>query len=161
MRVEVLWLAGGWGVRLGVGWIAGSVLWGSGCAAQAGGSGRCPRGCPPWGPVVWSRVLWGSLPLALGAASAPPSSSGACLVALAVARVVAWRWGSGGGLCGGVLSGSFCGCNPFSPCGCVPLPLCGFRWPVGVSLCGPYGVPSVLRQRVLADVRLRGSRGVV
>ena len=43
VRVGV-WLAGGWGVRLGVGWLAGSVLWGSGCAARAGGSGRCPRG---------------------------------------------------------------------------------------------------------------------
>ena len=89
--MEVLRLAGGWGVRLGVGWLAGSVLRGSGCAARAGGSGRCPRGCPPWGPVLWSRVLWGSLPLALGAAAVSSSSSGACVVALAVAGVVAWR----------------------------------------------------------------------
>ena len=90
VRVGV-WLAGGWGLRLGVGWLAGSSLWGSGCAARVGGSGRCPRGCPPWGPVLWSRVLWGSLPLALGAVAAPSSCSGACVVALAVARVVAWR----------------------------------------------------------------------
>ena len=85
-------VAGGWlGVAVGVGWLAGSVLWGSGCAARAGGSGRCPRGCPPWGPVLWSRVLWGSLPLALGAVAVSCSSSGACEVALAVAGVVAWR----------------------------------------------------------------------
>ena len=50
-----VWLAGGWGMPLGVGWLAGSALWVSGCAARAGGSGRCPRGCPPgvlcFGPV--------------------------------------------------------------------------------------------------------------
>ena len=89
VRVRV-WLAGGWGVRLGVGWLAGSVLWGSGCAARVGGSGGCPRGYPPWGPVLLSRVLLGSLLLALGAVAAPSSSSGACKVALAVAGVVAW-----------------------------------------------------------------------
>ena len=86
-----VWLAGGWGVWLGVGWLAGPVLWGSWCAARAGGSGRCPRGCPPWGPVLWSRVIWRSLLQALGAVAAPSSSSGACEVALAVAGVVAWR----------------------------------------------------------------------
>ena len=49
-RVRVgLWLAGSWGVRLGVGWLAGPVLWGSGCAARAGGSGGYPRSCPPSG----------------------------------------------------------------------------------------------------------------
>ena len=56
VRVGV-WLAGGWMVRLGVGRLSQSLLWGCGCAARAGGSGRCPRGCPPWGPVLWSRVL--------------------------------------------------------------------------------------------------------
>ena len=50
------WLVGGWGVRSG-GWLAGSVLRWSGCAARAGGSVRCPLGCPPLGPVPWSRVL--------------------------------------------------------------------------------------------------------
>ena len=38
VRVRV-WLAGGWGMRLGVGWLAGPVLPGSRCAARAGGSG--------------------------------------------------------------------------------------------------------------------------
>ena len=42
VRVGV-WLADGWGVRLRVGWLVGSVLWGSGCAARAGGSVRCPQ----------------------------------------------------------------------------------------------------------------------
>ena len=44
---EVMWLAGGWGARLGVAWLVGSVMQGSGCAAPVGGSGGCPRGCPP------------------------------------------------------------------------------------------------------------------
>ena len=90
VRVGV-WLAVGRGLWLGVEWLGGSVLWGSGRAARAGRSDRCPRGCPPCGPVLWSRVLWGSWPLALGAVAAPSSSSGACEVALAVAGVVAWR----------------------------------------------------------------------
>ena len=83
-------LVGGWGVRSG-GWLAGSVVWGSGFAARAGGSGRWPWGCPPWGPVPWSRVLWGSRSLALGAVAVPSSSSGACEVPLVVAGVVAWQ----------------------------------------------------------------------
>ena len=90
LRVGV-WLAGGWGVRLGVGWLVGSVLCASGCAARAGGSARYPRDCPPWRPVLWSRVLWGTRPLALGAVAAPSSSLSACEVALALAGVVAWR----------------------------------------------------------------------
>ena len=81
------WLAGA--VRCG--WLAGSVLWASGCAARAGGSGRCPWGCPPWGPVPWSPVLWGSRSLALGAVAVPLSYFSACEVALVVAGVVAWR----------------------------------------------------------------------
>ena len=90
-RVRVTaWLVGGWGVRSG-GWLAESVLWGSGCAARAGGSGRFPWGCPSRGPVPWSRVLSGSRSLALGAVAVPSSSSGACEVALVVAGVVAWR----------------------------------------------------------------------
>ena len=39
VRVGV-WLAGGRGVRLGAGWLGGSVLWGSGRAARAGASVR-------------------------------------------------------------------------------------------------------------------------
>ena len=78
------------GVRLGVGWFVGSVLSGSGCVSRAGGSVGCSPGCPPWGPVLWCRVLWGSQPLALGAVAAPSSSSGACEVALAFPGVVAW-----------------------------------------------------------------------
>ena len=81
------WLGGA--VRCGC--LAGSVLWGSGCAARAAGWGRCPWGCPPWGPVPCSCVPWGSWSLALGAVAVPSSSSGACEVALVVARVVAWR----------------------------------------------------------------------
>ena len=85
-------VAGWWlGAAVRCGWLAGSVLWGSGCAARAGGSGRCPWGCPPWAPVPWSRVLWRSRSLALGAVAVPSSSSGAREVALVVAGVVPWR----------------------------------------------------------------------
>ena len=53
-------VAGWWlGGAVRCGWLAGSVLWGSGCAARAGGSGRCPWGGPLWGPVPLSCVLWG------------------------------------------------------------------------------------------------------
>ena len=42
-------VAGWWlGAAVRCGWLAGSVLWGSGCAAGAGWSGRCLWGCPPW-----------------------------------------------------------------------------------------------------------------
>ena len=94
------WSVAGWWPEGAVtcGLLAWSVLWGSGCAARAGGSDTCPWGCPPWGPVPWSRVLWGSRPLALGAVAVPLSSSGACEVALVVAGVVAWRCGRDGGL---------------------------------------------------------------
>ena len=126
--------------KVGSGWLGWSVLWGSGCAARAGGSHWCPPGCPPWGALLWSRVVLGSFPLALGAVAAPFFSSGACEVALAVAGVVTLRLGCGGGLRGSVLGGFLCWCSPFSPCKCALLPLCGFRWPVGVSRCGPYGV---------------------
>ena len=86
-----MWLVGGRGVRLGVAWLAGSVLRGSGRAAGAGGSGRYPPGCPPEAPVLWFRALWGSLPLVLGAVATPSSFSGACGVAFAVAGLFAWR----------------------------------------------------------------------
>ena len=56
-RAEVMWLAGGWGAVLGVVWLVGSVLRGSGCAVRVCGSGGCPRGCPPWGSVPWSGAL--------------------------------------------------------------------------------------------------------
>ena len=85
-------VAGWWlGGAVRCGWLAGSVLTGSECAARAGWSGRCPWGCPPWGPVLWSPVLWGSWYLALGAVAVPSSSFGACVVALVMAGVVAWR----------------------------------------------------------------------
>ena len=43
-------VAGWWlGGAVRCGWLAGSVLWGPGRAAGAGGSGRCPWGCPLWG----------------------------------------------------------------------------------------------------------------
>ena len=80
------WLGGA--VRCGS--LAGSVLWGPGRAARAGGSGRCLWGCDPWGPVPWSRVLWGSRSPALVSVAVPSSSSGACEVALEAAGVVAW-----------------------------------------------------------------------
>ena len=81
------WLGGA--VRCGC--LAGSVLWGPGRAALAGGLGRRPWGCPPWGPVPPSRVLRGSGSLALVAVAVPSSSYGACEVALVAAGVVAWR----------------------------------------------------------------------
>ena len=62
-RAEVIWLAGCRGAWFGVLRLLGSVLLGSGCAVCSGGSGGCPWGCPPLGPVPWSRVLWGSLSL--------------------------------------------------------------------------------------------------
>ena len=76
-RAEVMWLAGVWGAPLGVVWLVGLVLRGSGWAVRPGGLGGRPRGCPPWGPAPWSRVLWGSLSLGVcrvlwGGASQPP-----------------------------------------------------------------------------------------
>ena len=141
---EVMRLAGGRGARLGVVWVSGSVLQGSGCAVRVVGSGGCPRGCPPWAPVRWSSVLWGSLPPVLGVVAVSSSSSGACTVACVVvldaARVIAWRRGCGPDMRGGVFGGFFGGCNPFFPCGCALLPLCGVWWSVGVSRCGSCGV---------------------
>ena len=90
VRVGV-WLAGGLGGEVRCGWLARSMLWGPGRAARAGGLRRCPWGCPPCGPVPWSRVPWGSRSLALGAVVVPSSSSGACVVALVAAGVVVWR----------------------------------------------------------------------
>ena len=87
------WSVAGWwlGGAVRCGCLAGSVLWGPGRAARAGGLGRRPWGCPPSGPVPWSRVLWGSQSLALVAVAVPSSPSGACEVALVAAGVVAWR----------------------------------------------------------------------
>ena len=85
-------VAGWWlGGAVRCGWLAGSVLWGPGRAVRVGGSGRCPWGFPPCGPVPWSCVLWGSRSLALGAVAVPSSSSAVCEVALVAAGVVAWR----------------------------------------------------------------------
>ena len=93
-RAEVMCLAGRSGARLGVVWLVSFVLRGSGCAVRVAGSGGCPRGCPPWGSVPWSRGLSGSLPLVLGVTAVSSSSSGACavacVVAVAAAGVVAW-----------------------------------------------------------------------
>ena len=87
-------VAGWWlGGALRCGWLAGSVLWGPGCAARVGRSGRCLWNCPPWGPLPWSCVLWGSQSLALGTVAVPSSSTGACEVALVVAGV--WPGGEG------------------------------------------------------------------
>ena len=86
-----VWLAGGLGGAVRCWCLAGSVLWGPGRAAQAGGLGRRPWGCPPWGPTPWRRVLWRSRSLALVAVAVPSSSFGACEVALVAAGVVAWR----------------------------------------------------------------------
>ena len=58
-----VWLAGGWGVRLGVHVSLGPCCGGLGVPlGLVGPVGRLrdgPWGCPPWGPVPWSRVLWG------------------------------------------------------------------------------------------------------
>ena len=62
-------LAGWWlGGAVRCGWLAGSVLWGPGRAAQAGGSGRCPWGCP----------LWGACALVLCPLGVPAPSPGCC-----------------------------------------------------------------------------------
>ena len=159
-------------------WPAGAVRcgvarWACIAGVQVGlwarGSGGCPRGCPPWGPVPWFCVLWGSCPSAflpspvLAAAAVSPSSSGAyavaCVVAVAVAGVVAWRLGYGVRL-RGVFVAPPCGCSPFSLCGCTLLPLSGVLWPVGATRCGLCGARCVLRQRVMPGVRLWGSCGV-
>ena len=90
-----MWLAGGWGVRLGVGVSLGPCCAGFGVPLGLVGSvGRShdgPWGCPPWGPVPWSRVLGGFRSLVLVAVAVPSSSSGAGEVALVAAGVVAWR----------------------------------------------------------------------
>ena len=88
-RVRVgVWLAGGGGVRLGAGWLCfGGLGELFGLVGRLGVHGVAP----PGGPVLWSCVLWGSWPLALGAVAVPSSFSGVCDVALAVAGVVAWR----------------------------------------------------------------------
>ena len=90
-----VWLAGGWGVRLDVGGSLGPCCGGLGVplglVGRVGRSRDGPLGCPPWGPVPWSRVLWGFRSLVVGAAAVPSSSFGACEVALVVAGVAAWR----------------------------------------------------------------------
>ena len=83
------------GVRLGVVVSLGPCCGGSGVplelVGQVGRSGDGPWGCPPRGPVPWSRVLWGFRSLVLAAVAVALSSSGACEVALVVDGVVAWR----------------------------------------------------------------------
>ena len=90
-----VWLAGGWGVRLGVGVSPGPCCGGLGVpfglVGRVGRSRDGPWGCPLWGPVPWSRVLRGVQSLVLVAVAVPSSSSGVCEVALVAARVIAWR----------------------------------------------------------------------
>ena len=139
VRVGV-WLAGGRGVRLGAGWLGGSVLWGLcaplGLVGRLGVPGVVLFGglcCGPVfseGPGLWPWVLWPRLlPLPVSVRWPllwPGSSPG--------------DRGRGGGLRGYVLGGFLCECSPPSPCRCALLPRCGFWWFVGVSRCGPYGV---------------------
>ena len=84
-----VWLAGGWGVRLGVGVSLGPCCGGLGVPLglvdRVGVRGVALPGVP------WSRVLWGSRSLSLVAVAVPSSSSGACEVALVAAGVVAWQ----------------------------------------------------------------------
>ena len=94
VRAEVR-LAGGWGVRLGVGVSLGPCCGGFGVPLGLVGRIGRPRdgpwGCPPWGPVPWFRVLRGFRSPVLVAVAVPASSFGACEVALVAAGVVAWR----------------------------------------------------------------------
>ena len=90
-----VWLAGGWGVRSGVGVSLGACCGGLGVplglVGRLGRSRDGPWGCSPWGPAPWSRVLGGFRSLVLVAVAVPSSSSAACEVALVAAGVVAWR----------------------------------------------------------------------
>ena len=82
-------VAGWWlGGVVRCGCLAGSVLWGPGRVARAGGSGRRPWGCPPWGPVPSSRVLWGFWSLGLVAVAVPSCP-------LWVFQSPLWGWGVG------------------------------------------------------------------
>ena len=119
-RVAGWWLEDA--VRSGC--LAGSVLWGPGCAVWAGGSGRRLWGWPPWGPVPWSCVLWGSRSLALVAVAVPLSSSGACEVALVAAGVVAWQCPPSPG------GAAFCTIKS-----CAGSALCPIQCNVGPALC--------------------------
>ena len=84
-----VWLAGGSGVRLGLGVSLGPCCGGLGVplglVGRVGRSRDGPWGCPSWGPAPW---FWS---LVLVAVVVPSSSSGACEVALVAAGVVAWR----------------------------------------------------------------------
>ena len=84
-----VWLAGGWGVRLGVGASLGPFCGGLGVPLGLVGLVGVRRAALSGGPVPGSLVLWASRPLALGAVAVPSSSSGACEVALVVAGVIA------------------------------------------------------------------------
>ena len=90
-----VWLAGGWGVWLGVGVslvpCCGGLGVPLGLVGPVGRSHDGPCGCLPWGPAPWSRVLGGFRSLVLVAVAVPLSSSGACEVAFVAAWVVAWR----------------------------------------------------------------------
>ena len=79
------------GTRLGVGGSLGPCCGGLGVPLGLVGRVGVRGPALPWGPAPWSRVLWGSRSLALGAVAVPSSSSGACVVALVAAGVVIWR----------------------------------------------------------------------
>ena len=70
-----VWLAGGWGVRLGVGVSLGPCRGGLGVplglVVRVGRPRDAPWGCPPRGPVPWSRVLWASRSPVLVAVALP------------------------------------------------------------------------------------------
>ena len=71
-RVRVgVWLAGDLGVRLGVGGSLGPCCGGLGVPLGLVGRVGVRGVVLPGGPVPWSRVLWGSRPLALGAVAVP------------------------------------------------------------------------------------------
>ena len=96
VRVGV-WLAGCGGVRLGVGCSLGPCCGGLCVPLRLVGRVGVRGVAFSGGPVPWSRVLRGFRPLALDAAAVPSSSSGACGVALVVARgrrlaVRTWGW---------------------------------------------------------------------
>ena len=80
-----MWLAGGWVARFGVAWPVGSVLRGSGWVR------RVSAGLPSLGACALVLSRLGVLAPSPGFRGRVLSSSGACVVALAVVGVVALR----------------------------------------------------------------------
>ena len=81
VRVGV-WLAGGWGLLLGVAGSLGPCCGGLGLPPGLVGRVGVRGVALPGGLCLQSRVLWGSWSLALVAVAVPSSSSGACEVPL-------------------------------------------------------------------------------